>query len=153
MELRTVANGADLDTVRDLFREYEAQIGVDLCFQNFTAELAGLPGEYAPPTGTLLVAVENGAIAGCVAAHRWDATSCEMKRLFVRPGFQGCGMGRGLTNAVITWARDHGYGRVLLDTLPSMRSAQRMYEHLGFRDTEPYRPNPVEGTRYMALTL
>lgn len=153
MELRSVTNGEDLDAIRDLFREYEDQIGVDLCFQGFAAELAGLPGDYQAPRGVLTLAIQSGAPAGCVAAHQWDDVSCEMKRLFVRPRFQGSGIGRGLANSVTQWARDRGYTRVLLDTLPSMSTAQAMYERLGFRDIPPYRPNPVAGARYMALTL
>lgn len=148
-----MTGGADLETIRRLFQEYEHHIGVDLCFQGFAAELAGLPGEYAPPTGLLLLATEKGEAAGCVAARRWSDDSCEMKRLFVRPAFQGTGLGRSLAEEVLGWARAQGYARVLLDTLPSMGRAQAMYERLGFEDVEPYRDNPVAGARYMALNL
>jgi len=154
--LRTLAEVTDDDGIanaRTLFREYAAGLGVDLCFQNFEAELAGLPGDYAPPQGTLVLAHVDGALAGCVAAHRWDAEACEMKRLYVRDAFRGTGCGVALVQHVIGWARASGFGRVVLDTLPSMGDAQRMYERFGFRETAPYRPNPVPGARYLALDL
>ena len=153
MEFGMVSAGADLETIRGLFREYEQQIGVDLCFQGFAAELAGLPGDYAEPTGTLILASEAGVPAGCVAVRKWATDGCEMKRLYVRPAFQGTGVGRRLAEAVIAWAGPHGYARILLDTLPSMKTAQQLYERLGFKDIEPYRANPVAGARYMGLTL
>jgi GNAT superfamily N-acetyltransferase len=152
-EVRIVTGGGDLETIRQLFHEYETHIGVDLCFQGFAAELAGLPGEYAAPTGVLLLAGEKGEGAGCVAVRRWAPDACEMKRLFVRPAFQGSGLGRRLAEEIIAWARGQGYARVLLDTLPSMGTAQALYERLGFRDVAPYRANPVAGARYMGLTL
>jgi putative acetyltransferase len=153
MEIRVVTAGADLETVRALFKEYAAQIGTDLCFQGFSAELAGLPGDYAAPGGTLLLATVNGTPAGCVALRRWDPTTCEMKRLYVRPEFQRSGLGRILVERTIEWSTGRGYERLVLDTLPSMAAAQRLYERLGFVDIEPYRPNPVLGARYMARTL
>jgi putative acetyltransferase len=152
-ELVEVRDGPDLEEVRRLFREYADGLGVDLCFQGFDAELAGLPGDYAPPSGTLVLARIDGAVAGCVAAHRWDADACEMKRLYVRDAFRGTGCGGALVRHVLGWARNGGFQRIVLDTLPSMASAQRMYERLGFRETEPYRPNPVPGARYLALDL
>ncbi|MBP7148597.1 MAG: GNAT family N-acetyltransferase [Acidobacteria bacterium] len=151
--MRIVAGGPDLEATRELFVEYERQIGVDLCFQNFAEELARLPGDYVAPGGTLLLAVEDGVPAGCVAMHRWDAESCEMKRLYVRPAFQGRGLGRVLVRRAVAWAVAQGYGRILLDTLPTMTTAQTLYERLGFVDTVPYRANPVAGARYMCLTL
>jgi putative acetyltransferase len=153
MEIRVVTTGADLETVRELFREYSAQIGTDLCFQGFSAELAGLPGDYSEPGGTLLLATIDGMPAGCVGVRRWDRTTCEMKRLYVRPEFQRCGLGRILVERTIAWSALQGYERLVLDTLPSMSAAQRLYERLGFVDIAPYRPNPVAGARYMALTL
>jgi putative acetyltransferase len=154
--VRALSEAADEDSiaaVRTLFREYAAGLGVDLCFQNFEAELAGLPGDYAPPGGLLTLARVDGALAGCVAAHRWDADACEMKRLYVRDAFRGSGCGVALVRHVIDWTRAAGFRRVLLDTLPSMADAQRMYERFGFREVAPYRPNPVPGARYLALDL
>ena len=153
MEVRAVTGGPDLERVRGLFVEYSQQIGTDLCFQGFAAELAGLPGDYAPPTGTLFLALEDGSPAGCVAMHRWDDEACEMKRLYVPPTFQGAGFGRTLVAKAIEWARAQGYARVVLDTLPSMIAAQRLYERLGFVDIRPYRANPVAGARHMALVI
>ena len=148
------ANGAgDVETARALFREYEAAIGVDLCFQGFEAELAGLPGAYVPPRGRLLIAGAPEAPAGCVALRPIDADAGEMKRLYVRPEFRAAHLGRRLAERVIADARAIGYRRICLDTLPMMQSAQRLYESLGFRDIAPYRPNPVVGARYMGLEL
>jgi putative acetyltransferase len=151
--LEDAAGEAAVAEARALFREYAAGLGVDLCFQNFEAELAGLPGDYAPPDGALVLARVDGALAGCVAAHRWDEGACEMKRLYVRDSFRGTGCGVALVQHVIDWARAAGFRRVVLDTLPSMGDAQRMYARFGFRETEPYRPNPVPGARYLALEL
>ena len=143
----------DLDALRAMLREYEAEIGVDLCFQSFAAELASLPGDYAPPRGRLLLAYANGALAGCVALKPVDEATCEMKRLYVRPAHRASGLGRDLVTRVIAEARTLGFREMRLDTLPSMQPAQRMYERFGFRDILPYRPNPVPGTRYMGLAL
>ncbi len=143
----------DLDALRAMLREYEAEIGVDLCFQSFAAELASLPGDYAPPRGRLLLAYANGALAGCVALKPVDEATCEMKRLYVRPAHRASGLGRDLVTRVIAEARALGFREMRLDTLPSMQPAQRMYERFGFRDIPPYRPNPVPGTRYMGLAL
>jgi putative acetyltransferase len=151
--LSEAADEADVAEARTLFREYAAGLGVDLCFQDFEAELAGLPGDYAPPVGMLTLARVDGALAGCVAAHRWDDGACEMKRLYVRDAFRGTGCGVALVRHVIDWARATGFRRVLLDTLPSMGEAQRMYERFGFREIAPYRANPVPGARYLALDL
>lgn len=153
MELRVVSSGPDLDAVRALFQEYERQVGVDLCFQGFAAELAALPGDYAEPGGVLILASEDQAPWGCVAARRFAPDACEMKRLYVRPAFQGRGLGKRLAAQVVEWAGRGGYSRILLDTLPSMQTAQRLYECLGFRDIEPYRANPVAGARCMSLDL
>jgi ribosomal protein S18 acetylase RimI-like enzyme len=143
----------ELDPVRALLREYERGVGVDLCFQDFDRELAGLPGDYAPPRGALLVAEVEGAIAGCVALRPLEGDGCEMKRLFARPAARGHGLGRALTMAIIEEARRLGYTRMRLDTLPSMREAIALYGRLGFRDIAPYRHNPVAGTRYLELAL
>lgn len=148
-----VANDADIPGVRELFREYVAWVGVDLSFQGFDRELAGLPGDYVPPAGVLFVAHVDNQLAGCVAAHQWQTGVCEMKRLFVRDAFRGFGCGRALVENVIDWARKAGYRRILLDTLPVMDQAQLLYAGFGFRDVAPYRPNPIPGARFLELVL
>lgn len=153
METRLVVDGADLEEVRALFREYADWVAVDLSFQGFAEELAGLPGEYQAPGGALFLCVVEGRPAGCIAVRPWRERACEMKRLFVRDAFQGRGCGRFLAAQAIEWAKRAGYERMLLDTLPSMTSAQQLYERLGFREVEPYRLNPIPGTRFMELPL
>jgi ribosomal protein S18 acetylase RimI-like enzyme len=153
MEFFQAESEAHVEEARRLFREYEASIGVDLCFQNFQSELDGLPGDYAPPSGRLTLAREGEGVAGCVALRKIDDGVCEMKRLFVRPRFRGTGLGRRLAERLISESRLIGYERVRLDTLPSMREAQALYRKLGFVETQPYRFNPVEGTLYMELIL
>jgi putative acetyltransferase len=153
MKVEYVFEGLLLEEVRALFREYAGWLAIDLSFQGFAEELAGLPGEYAAPHGTLLLGLAGDAVAGCVAVRRWEDRVCEMKRLYVRERFTGQGCGRVLAVHAIEWARRAAYERMLLDTLPSMAAAQRLYEDLGFRDIAPYRFNPVAGTRYMELRL
>jgi putative acetyltransferase len=143
----------DLPEVRRMMQEYAAWIGRDLSFQGFARELDGLPGDYAPPGGVLLVARQAGATTGMVALRRLDAGRCEMKRLYVRPAGRGSGVGRALAHRVIEEARARGYVEIVLDTLPIMGRAQEMYVALGFRDIPPYYPSPIAGTRYMALAL
>ena len=139
---------------RELFLEYAQSLGFSLCFQNFDAELAGLPGDYAPPDGRLLLATVEDQLAGCVALHKLDSQTCEMKRLYLRPQFRGKGLGRALTNQVIAEARQSGYQRMRLDTVePVMKDAVAMYRRLGFREIDPYRTNPMAGTLYMELDL
>jgi len=139
----------DLDEIRLMLREYAAWLEVDLCFQNFEQELAGLPGEYAPPRGRLLIA--EGA--GCVALRAIDEETCEMKRLYVRPEHRGSGLGRRLIAAIIEEARGIGYARMRLDTMPKMDNAQRLYASFGFRDIDAYRYNPEPGARFLELML
>jgi len=143
---------SDLAAIRELFREYSDSLGIDLGFQHFEEELSALPGEYAPPTGALLLA-EDGAPAGCVALRRFDDRSCEMKRLYVRPGSRHLGAGKALVDEIIAVAREASYERMRLDTLPSMDRALRLYRSLGFREIPPYRFNPVDGAVFLELEL
>jgi ribosomal protein S18 acetylase RimI-like enzyme len=153
MTIEPVTTEEELDQIRQLFAEYAASLGVDLSFQNFDQELAGLPGGYAPPDGCLLIARNEGQVVGCVALRKWEEGVCEMKRLYVRPQFRGLSAGRKLTEAVIAAARQSGYKRMRLDTLPTMKRAQELYESLGFRQIPAYRHNPIAGTSFLEMVL
>lgn len=153
IEILDAHEGALVAEARVLFEEYRGELGIDLGFQDFDRELAELPGAYAPPGGCLLVARFEGRAAGCAAFRRFEPSVCEMKRLFVRPEYRALKIGRELAIRLVERARASGYERLVLDTLPTMESAQRLYESLGFRDAPPYRYNPVPGTRYLALDL
>jgi putative acetyltransferase len=146
--------GPRLDEVRSLFREYAESLDFDLGFQDFDAELAGLPGDYAPPSGRLLLATVDGRAAGCVALRRLDPETCEMKRLFVRPDFRGHGIGRMLIEQILGEARRAGYRRMRLDTVAgSMAEATRLYRAAGFRPIPPYRHNPMVGAIFLEIDL
>ena len=147
----------ELNTLRYIFREYADGLGVDLCFQGFEAELVELPGEYAQPRGALLMVLVEEELAGCCALRPLDAVdypnACEMKRLYIRPGFRGNGVGRQLAEAILDCARRVGYDCVLLDTLNEMESARALYQDLGFEDIPPYYHNPIEGAHYLKVNL
>jgi len=154
MKLIQATSPEQIEQARDLFKEYEAWIEVDLCFQNFEKELAGLPGNYAPPDGRLLLAFDNGRLAGCVALRKIGDGICEMKRLFVRPEFHRRGLGRELIETILEEAREIGYERMRLDTLPDqMSKAIALYRRIGFKEIEPYYANPVKGALFMEVTI
>ena len=145
---------AQIAQARELFLEYAQSLGFSLCFQNFDEELAGLPGDYAPPKGCLLLAECEGQLAGCVALHALEPGVCEMKRLYLRPQFRGKGLGRAMAERVIAEARLIGYRRMRLDTVePVMKDAVAMYRKLGFKEIFPYCENPMAGALYMELEL
>lgn len=145
---------AQIAQARELFLEYAQSLEFSLCFQNFDKELGGLPGDYVPPEGRLLLAECDGRVAGCVALHKLEAGICEMKRLYLRPQFRGRGLGRALAERIIADARQIGYQRVRLDTVePVMKDAVAMYRKLGFEEIAAYRPNPIAGAMYMELKL
>ena len=152
----TIVNAMAVDggvTVRSLFEEYAASLDTDLCFQGFAEELAGLPGDYAPPGGRLLLALQDGQTAGCIALRPVNTGVCEMKRLYVRPAFRAHGVGRALVDRLIHEARSAGYQHLRLDTLPSMTGAQALYRRLGFHEIAPYYDSPVEGAVFLELQL
>jgi len=139
---------------RELFLEYAESLGFNLCFQNFDGELAGLPGDYAPPEGRLLLVECEGQLAGCVALHALGNGICEMKRLYLRARFRGNGLGRALAERIIAEARQIGYRRIRLDTVePVMKDAVAMYRKLGFKEIAAYCENPMARALYMELEL
>lgn len=147
----------DLQTVRDLFLDYQAELGIDLCFQGFEAELAELPGFYAPPAGSLLVAWVDGEPAGCCALRPLPnadhLNACEMKRLFVRRAFRGFGLGRLLVERILSDGQLAGYTTMLLDTLSDMETARALYQEAGFVEVAPYYHNPIAGAHYLKVDL
>lgn len=157
MEFRDHHDAQALDQVRTIIREYAASLGVDLCFQDFDAEMAQMPGEYAPPRGALLSAWVNGELAGCCALRPLDnadyPVACEMKRLYVRPAYRGLHLGRQLTEAIMEAARTLGYQHVLLDTMSELEAARALYEDLGFKEIPPYYFNPIPGVHYLMAEI
>lgn len=153
-EIIRAQSSDDIEQARSLFKEYAAWLEISLCFQNFDQELAGLPGDYAPPDGRLLFAFDDGQLAGCAALRKIGDRICEIKRLFVRQEFRGKGLGRKLAAAIIAEAKQIGYERMRLDTLPpKMNDAIALYRSLGFTEIKPYYDNPVPGAKFMELDL
>jgi ribosomal protein S18 acetylase RimI-like enzyme len=157
IELLAADTPAQVQAVRELFQEYAASLSVDLCFQNFAAELAGLPGDYAQPAGALLLALVDGAPAGCVAMRALPESdhtnACEMKRLYVRRAFRRFGLGRLLTQRLMDLATQAGHSCMLLDTLDDMEAARGLYTSLGFEEIPPYYFNPLPGAHYLKVEL
>lgn len=153
IEIERVVTAIDLQEAHELLSEYAASPGIDLNFQQFDEELANLPGNYARPEGSLLLARHDGLTAGCVALRKLEEDICEMKRLYVRPQFRGLNIGGLLAEAIIAEARRLGYERMRLDTLPSMKGAQRLYAALGFKEIPAYRHNPIPDTMFLELIL
>ena len=153
MNIIHVQKTQHIEEIRRLFREYEQFLGVDLCFQGFEAELAGLPGRYGQPTGALLMALDKEHTAGCVALREIGQGICEMKRLYVRAGYRGDGLGRQLAQSIIKQAISLGYSRMRLDTLDTLKQAMGLYESLGFTRIAPYYDNPLPGVVYWERAL
>ena len=157
IQLVTPNTEALFEATRLIFQEYAAELGIDLGFQDFDAELASLPGDYSAPGGALLLALVDGEIAGCCALRPLYSAdysnACEMKRLYVRKAFRRFGLGRQLAEAVIDTARVAGYRHLLLDTLSEMESARALYEDLGFEEIPPYYHNPIAGAHYLKADL
>jgi ribosomal protein S18 acetylase RimI-like enzyme len=151
MFVKEAITDEEIAEARELVVEMVESLGVNLDFQHFDQEIANFPGEYARPTGCLLVAREGDKAVGCVALRKIDDRVCEMKRLYVRPQFHSRGWGKALAVAAVERARELGYERMRLDTLPTMRAAAALYRSLGFEEIEAYRFNPVEGTLFMEL--
>ena len=154
-DIKPARGDADIAAAAQLLRAYAASLDVDLAYQGFEAELAGLPGAYQPPGGELLVArAADGALGGCVALRPMrEPEAAEMKRLYVTPGARGTGLGRALAEAIIDCAAHLGYRSICLDTLPSMTDAIRLYRVLGFETTAPYYATPVAGTVFLRRHL
>lgn len=151
--ISVAAAGEDLAAVRDLFLEYAGSLNFNLCFQDFESELEGLPGAYAAPAGTLLLARVDGAVAGCVGVRPLDDGRCEMKRLYLREPYRGSGLGRRLAEAAIAFARAAGYRSMVLDTLPQMVAATRLYRELGFVRCAAYYDNTPVNSSCLELTF
>jgi putative acetyltransferase len=153
VRIRQASSTEEIDVARELFEEYAAALEIDLDYQGFADELAGLPGCYAPPRGRLLVAWVGDEVAGCVALRPLEGNTCEMKRLYVRPAFRRGGVGKQLAEAIITEARQIGYAVIRLDTVPKLEAATRLYEPLGFVRRDAYYTTPVAETILMERVL
>ena len=147
-------SAADIAVARTLFKEYEQSIGVSLCFQNFDQELANLPGDYAPPSGRLLLVRVDDQIAGCIALRKLDDSTSEMKRLYLRPESRGRGLGKPIVQTLIHEAKLIGYSKIRLDTIPGrMDQAINLYRSIGFKEIPAYYDTPFDDTLYMELDL
>lgn len=157
VELLTPDTPALLEATREIFQQYAASLGVDLALQDFEAELARLPGEYAAPQGALLLVLVDGDVAGCGALRPFPeadyANACEMRRLYVRPAFRRFGLGRLMVQALLDCGLQAGHSTVLLDTLDEMEAARGLYASLGFEEIPPYYFNPLPGAHYLKATL
>ncbi len=157
IELICPTSDQDWRDVRAILRDYADSLDVDLCFQGFEQELATLPGAYAPPQGLMLLALVDGAVAGCGAFRNLPdvdyPNACEMKRLFVRPAFRRFGLGRQLAQSLMDRASQAGYSSMLLDTLDEMEAARGLYESLGFEEVPPFYFNPIPGAHYLRVVL
>lgn len=157
IQVITPASPAELQATRQIFEEYAQQLGVDLCFQNFDAELESLPGDYAEPLGALLLVLVDGDLAGCCAMRPLRSSdypnACEMKRLYVRSRYRCRGLGRQLAEAILDAAQIAGYHHMLLDTLSEMESARALYGDLNFKEIPPFYHNPIAGAHYLKVDL
>ena len=156
LDIRVARGVTDMDATRSMFTEYQEFLGVDLCFQGFSQELADLPGCYAPPEGEIFLACDREDVAGIVAVRpvgQEPRLRCEMKRLYVRDRWRGCGLGRRLAELSLSFASSTGYGIMVLDTLGHLDAALGLYDDLGFIETAPYYENPLPGVVYMEKQL
>ncbi|MBX7103686.1 MAG: GNAT family N-acetyltransferase [Gemmataceae bacterium] len=153
MTIREAHFPNDLVVVRELFEEYAAGLGIDLCFQGFREELAGLPGMYSRPAGGVWLAEVDGIAAGCIALRPRGEDRAELKRLYVRPAFRGTGIARALAERALTAAIAIGYRQACLDTLRTMTGAIALYRSLGFAEIEPYYHNPIPEVVYLGREL
>ena len=153
VRLHAATSATDLESIRTLFHEYADSLGVNLDYQGFEEEVRDLPGKYAPPAGTLVLAYNDDALLGCVGVRPIDDEIAEMKRLYVRPSGRGLGLGRTLAEAAVRFATVTGYERMRLDTLPQMDRAQELYRTMGFMPIHAYRFSPVPGTVFLELVL
>ncbi len=153
IELRKIRRPGEVEEVRTLFLEYAATRENDPALVDFPEEIESLPGFYSPPDGDIILAFLEGRPVGCVAVHRLDEETCEMKRLYVSPSCRKRGIGMRLARAVLSLAGEMGYSRMCLDTIPNMKAAQSLYESMGFYEIADYRNNPNPGTRYFEIEL
>ena len=153
IHIETARFPEQLEAVRTIFREYAESVGIDLSFQNFDSELADLPGKFAAPRGRVLLACDDEAVVGCVALRPLDETTCEMKRLYVRPSGRGLQIGKQLAKLICALARESGYRRIRLDTLPTMHAALQLYASLGFEPIPAYVFNPIAGAIFLECDL